>query len=306
MQALEDEIYENNPEMKGKTLNAIERALGEKYESFLLNEDEHILKSLKKIDAVFNLSTGLRGESKQSHIPAILERLRIPYTGSSVLTHALGLSKPKSKEIFIANNIPTPKFQTFRNPEIHLNHSLEFPLIVKPTNKGSSRGIVKVGSYNELEIALKRIIANYGCAIVEEFIEGKEITVGILGNKKLEVLPVLETNFEDLEVTLYNFSIKSRIGYTTERTFPAKLTGKQEKKIREVAIEAYRSIGCRDYARVDIRLRNDIPYVLEINTLPGLYLDYSAIPVMTKFEGLSFNNLIKTIFNYATTRYNLI
>jgi D-alanine-D-alanine ligase len=304
MEDLEEEIYENK-RMKGKTLDAVKEALYKENDVLLLNEDVLDLNSLKTVDIVFNLSTGLRGESKQSHIPAVLERLGIPYTGSGVLSHAVGLNKPVSKEIFVANNIPTPEFLTVRTSEIQLDHLLKYPLIVKPTNGGSSRGIIKVESASGVGPALATTLDAYGKALVEEFIEGKEITVGILGNERLKVLPILETDFEGCEASLYNFDIKAEIGYTQDNTFAANLTEMQEQRVHEVATGAYRAIGCRDYARVDIRLHNDTPYVLEINTLPGLYLDYSAIPAMAKIEELSFDTLIRKIFYYAVLRCNL-
>jgi D-alanine-D-alanine ligase len=301
MQALEDEIYGDNSDMKGKTLKAIKNALSEAHYVSLVNEDDLDLDSLQ-VDAVFNLSTGVRGESRQSHIPALLERLGVPYTGSGVLTHAVGLSKPKSKEIFIANNIPTPPFQRVENPQIGADQSLDFPLIVKPEDGGSSRGIRKVASHQELSHAVTHTKKKYGRAIVEEFIEGKEITVGIMGNERLKILPILETDFDGLEKSLYDFKIKSKIGYTTGQTFPANVTEHQKKKVKKAAVKAYRSLRCRDYARVDIRLQDSTPYVLEVNTLPGLYLNYSAIPAMVNLDGMPFSTLIRTIFCHMVER----
>jgi D-alanine-D-alanine ligase len=307
MGALEEKIYADTPEMKGRTLQAIYRALDDAGEPVLINEDEVFLPTLRKMDAVFNLSTGLRGESRQAHIPALLERLGIPYTGSGVLAHAVGLNKPKSKEIFMANDIPTPPFEVLNTSQVTHNEldGINFPMVVKPTDGGSSRGVQKVDSYAQLKKVVKQAIPQYGEVMIEPFVEGKELTVGILGNKSLDVLPILETDFRTLDTDVYDFKAKARIGYTTEDTFPAQLNPQETKKVCQTAVNAYKALHCRDYARVDIRFEDSVPYVLEINTLPGLYVDYSALPTMARVRGMSFEALIKEIYWHAMKRYNL-
>jgi D-alanine-D-alanine ligase len=307
MGTLEEKIYTDTPEMKGRTLQTIYKALDDVGEPVLINEDEIFLPTLRKMDAVFNLSTGLRGESKQAHVPALLERLGIPYTGSGVLAHAVGLNKPKSKEIFMANNIPTPPFEVLNTFEVTRNDldGIDFPMIVKPTDGGSSRGVQKVDSFAQLKKAVRQAIPQHGEVMIEPFVEGRELTVGILGNKSLDVLPILETDFRNLDTDVYDFEAKVRIGYTTEDTFPAQLNPGERKKVCQTAMNAYRALHCRDYARVDIRFKDGVPYVLEINTLPGLYVDYSAIPTMARVRGMPFETLIKEIYRHAMRRYNL-
>lgn len=302
---MEEKIYADTPEMKGKTLQAIYKALDDICEPVLINEDGAMLPALRKMDAVFNLSTGLKGESRQAHIPALLERLGIPYTGSGVLTHAVGLNKPKSKEIFMANNVPTPPFEILDTLQVTRNDldDIHFPMVMKPIDGGSSRGVQKVDSLTQLKNAVRETIPQHGKVMIEPFVEGKELTVGILGNESLEILPILETDFKDLDTAIYDFEVKARIGYTTEDTFPAQLTPQEKEKVCQAAMNAYRALHCRDYARVDIRFHDGVPYVLEINTLPGLYVDYSAIPTMARIRGMPFETLIKKIYWYAMGRY---
>ncbi|MBU7013219.1 MAG: ATP-grasp domain-containing protein [Theionarchaea archaeon] len=304
IERLEKKIYADHPEMKGRTLQAIYRALDDVSEPEFINEDGAIIPALRRMDAVFNLSTGLRGESRQAHIPALLERLEIPYTGSGVLTHAMGLNKPKSKEVFIANGVPTPPFEILDTLQITRKDldGIDFPMVLKPTNGGSSRGVRIADSLTQLKKAVREAIPKYGRVMIEPFVEGRELTVGILGNESPDVLPILETDFEDLDTVVYNFEVKARIGYTTEHTFPAQLTPQERETVCQVAMKAYRALLCRDYARVDIRLEDGVPYVLEINTLPGLYVDYSAIPTMARVRGLPFETLIRRIYLYAMER----
>ncbi|MBU6997517.1 MAG: ATP-grasp domain-containing protein [Theionarchaea archaeon] len=304
MEQLEEKIYADTPEMKGKTLQSIYRALKDMCEPVLMNEDRFTLPTLRKMDAVFNLSTGLNGESKQAHIPAILERLGIPYTGSGVLTHAVGLNKPKSKEVFMANKVPTPPFEILDTIQVTRNDldGIDFPMVVKPTDGGSSRGVRKVNSYSQLKKAVKETIPKHSTVMIEPFVEGRELTVGIMGNESLDVLPILETDFKDLDTAVYDFEVKARIGYTTEHTFRAQLTPHERKIVVRAAMKAYRALHCRDYARVDIRLQDNVPYVLEINTLPGLYIGYSAFPTMARLQGLTFETLIKRIYLHAMER----
>jgi D-alanine-D-alanine ligase len=307
MGTLEEKIYTDTPEMKGRTLQTIYKALDDVGEPVLINEDEIFLPTLRKMDAVFNLSTGLRGESKQAHVPALLERLGIPYTGSGVLAHAVGLNKPKSKEIFMANNIPTPPFEVLNTFEVTRNDldGIDFPMIVKPTDEGSSRGVRKVDSFAQLKKVVNQTLLQYGEVMIESFVEGKELTVGILGNKSLDVLPILETDFGNLDTDIYNFEAKALIGYTTKNTFQAQLNLQEREEVCRAAMNAYRALHCRDYARIDIRFNDGVPYVLEINTLPGLYVNYSAIPTMVRIRGMPFEVLIKEICRHAMRRYNL-
>jgi len=187
------------------TIDAITEALRLKGHSVDLVDVENsdLFSYFKKtpIDMVFNIAEGTHGKFRESQIPAILDYLNIPYTGSNTFSLALALNKALTKKILKAENIPTPNFQLFAKGTEELSPDLKFPLIVKPNCEGSAKGINKsnvVNNRGELYKKVKEIIGGYKQeALVEEFIEGKELTVGILENGQATILPVLEIDFSE-------------------------------------------------------------------------------------------------------------
>ena len=177
-----------------------------------------IMQKLKDnpIDLAFNLSTGISGESRQSQIPAILEMLDIPYVGSGVLTHAMALNKVVAKKIFLYHGIPTPKFQAFRSGKETVDKNLTYPIIVKPACEGSGFGIHKdrvVFNEKDLYKKIGELLAKYQPPVLaEEFIEGREFTVGIIGNgKEKTILPIMEIDFKNIPEEygkFYSFEVK--------------------------------------------------------------------------------------------------
>ncbi|WIF95700.1 D-alanine--D-alanine ligase family protein [Caminicella sporogenes] len=303
-------------EQKNSTLNSVKEVLEKKYEVEIYKADESLMLKLKenRPDLVFNLSSGIVGESRQSQVPAILEMLQIPYTGSGILTHSLALHKGIAKKIFMQNQVPTPRFQLFTSFEQLLDKNLKFPLIVKPSMEGSGIGVHKDSLvYNEEEFykVLKNRLELYEQSIlVEEFIEGREFTVGILGNEPdIMVLPIMEISFDRVPEDLgkfYTFETKTKMGHLTDYICPAKVSVELEEKIKSVALRAYKALECRDISRVDVRVREDKPYVLEINTLPGLKKGYSDLPKMAEIAGFKYDKLIDVIIKSAAKRYGLI
>ena len=265
-----------------------------------------------RVDLVFNIAEGTYGEHREAQVPAILESLGIPFTGSTSVTLALALDKAKTKQILAGEGIPTPPWQLFPTPETPLNPRLEFPLIVKPNREGSSKGIWRESLVGD-EAALRRQVGNIlqryqQEALVEEFIEGKELTAGVIGE---EALPILEIDFTPCLASgefFYTWRMKefqgdAAQGLAPELFCPAALDAETTRRVQEVARRAHRALGCRDLSRTDIRLRSDgTPFVLEINPLPGLSPLESNFPVMAAAAGLSHDALIERIVTLSTSR----
>lgn len=299
-------------EQKEVTADKINEVLSKKYKIIKIVADEKIIEELKtsNVDIVFNLSTGIKGESRQSQIPAILEMLGIPYVGSGILAHAIALDKSVAKQIFKFHGVPTPNFQVFNTGLEEMDSSLKFPLIVKPACEGSGFGIHKdsvVYSERDLFKKVRELLKQYQPPVlVEEFIEGREFTVGIIGNgKDKTILPILEIDFKDIPEEygkFYTFEVKTDFGDETNFYCPAPLSKEIEKAIKENASKAFDALGCRDIARVDVRLEDDKPYIIEINSLPGLKPVYSDLPKMAEAAGMSYEELIMQILKEAIER----
>ncbi len=268
-----------------------------------------------RVDMVFNIAEGTCGRFRESEIPAILDYLDVPYTGSDTFSLALALNKALTKKILQAENIPTPRFQLFTKGNESLSPDLTFPLIVKPNCEGSAKGINAANVVRD-ESALFRkareIIKVYKQeALVEEFIEGKELTVGILENGKTTILPILEIDFSSCAGSgeyFYSWRMKEYQGDEKQRltpTFycPARLDKDTERRVKEVALKTHHAVGCLDISRTDIRLnRDNIPYVLEINPLPGLDPKESNFPLMAYAAGMKYEDLIEAILISAAKR----
>jgi D-alanine-D-alanine ligase len=306
-----DEVRHTD-EQKEETGDAICQILSKRYEVEKIIADERIMERLarKDIDMVFNLSTGIRGESRQSQIPAILEMLGIPYVGSGILAHSLALNKAIAKQIFRFYQISTPCFQIFYTGGEAVDKELGFPIIVKPACEGSGFGIHKDSVVHHEEALLKKVkelLTLYQPPVLaEEFIEGREFTVGILGNgKDKKVLPIMEIDFEDVPEEygkFYTFEVKTDFGHKTKYYCPASLSAEIKKEITENALKAFDALGCRDIARVDVRVNDGKSYIIEINSLPGLKPVYSDLPKMAEAAGMSYEELIMNVFEEAAKR----
>jgi len=306
------------------TIKAVKKALekgGARVK--LIEADERAFERLKrsKVDFVFNMAEGYRGESRESHVPAMLEMLKIPYTGSGPLTLALALDKAMTKEVLSHHNIPNPKFQIFRSVNDKLKRGLAFPLIVKPIREGSSMGIFNnaiVRNDAELRTRVVFIIKTYEePALVEEFLEGREFTVGVLGNgKDAVILPIEELLFDALPEganRIYSYEAKW-VWDTPEKPLkifqcPAKIPKRLENRIKKVVLQAYKVLDCHDVTRIDVRLgRNNKVNIIEVNPLPGLLPDpdqNSCLPNEARSAGLSFEQLINTILFHALKRHSM-
>jgi D-alanine-D-alanine ligase len=303
-----------------ETINAIISAIRNRgHEVHAVNAGEANLFSYFKknrVDIVFNIAEGKSGKFRESEIPAILDYLNIPYTGSNTFSLALALNKAVTKKILKAENIPTPQFQVFAKGDEELDPALKFPIIVKPNCEGSAKGITAsnvVHSKDALYEKAKEIINIYKQEVlVEEFIHGKELTVGVLENGKVTALPILEIDFTACVKSgeyFYSWRMKefqgdAELGLVPTFYCPARLDKETEEKVKQIAIRTHQAIGCFDISRTDIRLDKDnVPYVLEINPLPGLDPKESNFPVMAYAAGMKYDDLIDSILMSARERY---
>ncbi len=275
-----------------------------------------------EFDIAFNIATGVFGETRQSHVPAMLEYLQIPHTGSGVLAEALCHHKPQMKMILAAQGVRTPPFQVFRTGTEALDPALRFPLIVKLTSEGGSMGLTYdsvVDNEAALRTQLRRVLGQYErTVIVEEYIEGREFTVAVLGNNPAYALPVAELHFfgakrirlDEPDAPMFA-QLKEATGDPTltyepmesETRAPADLPPDVAAQVAQVAIDAYRALGCLDWARCDLRM-NDAGeiFVLEMNLEPGIAPDY-ALPKTAYAAGWTFNDLVNRILDHAIERY---
>lgn len=299
-----------------RTVEAITSALQEAgHEVTFLEGDKNLYQKLQRgrFDIAFNICEGHQGDARESQVPAILEMLDIPYSGSKVLCLALTLNKPMAKRILAYRGLPTPRFQVLENPYESLDSGLRYPLFVKPTCEGTGMGIngnSMVRNEGELRHQVRWVIETYQqSALVEEFIEGREITVGVLGNEHLHVFPPLELDLSPCppeEQGIYTGRIKSELPNSPRYVCPAPLTDTQVEELSQLAAAAFRALDCLDMARVDFKLdANDAekPYILEINPLPGLSPGVSDLVFEAEALGMSHAQLINAILNEALKRY---
>lgn len=304
-----------------KTVEAIAEALragGHQVQCVEANDDLPKWFLTHEVDVVFNIAEGLHGAHRESQVPAILEALGIPFTGSGSLTLALALDKAKTKQVLTYEGVPTPCWQLFATSTAPVDSHLRFPLIVKPNGEGSAKGIWRESVVRD-EAALRQQVARIHEqyrqeALVEEFIDGTELTVGLLGGPAPEVLPILEIDFSSCQHSgefFYSWRMKEyqgneAMGLNPTLHCPARLSPEMTARVREVALRAHHALGCRDLSRTDIRLSaGGVPFVLEVNPLPGLDQTESNFPVMTNAAGVSYDALINRLVDLALMRSRL-
>ncbi len=244
---------------------------------------EKIMK--EKIDIAFIALHGKYGED--GAVQGLLEIIGIPYTGSDVLASAMSINKVLAKKIFMLNKIPTPEFAVV-GVGAHGLTPLRLPLIVKPNKQGSTIGVSIVNDKKDFTKAVKKALKYDDAVLIERFIKGRELTVGILNSKALPIIEVRPKN------KIYDFKAKYTKGMT-EYIAPAPLPKMLEKEVVNVALRAFNSLGCCGAARVDIMLDNkNRPYVLEVNTIPGM-TELSLLPKAAACAGINFPELAEKI-----------
>jgi len=264
---------------------------------------------LRGTDLVFNLTTAMGNTERQVHLPAVLDLLGIPFTGSGTTANALCINKTLTKLIMKAYGISTPEFFSVRPGETADNLPFS-PAIVKPVKEGGAKGIWEdsvVESVDDMQRAVSRIHERFQQpALVERFIEGREFTVGIVGN---EVLPIMEIDFSSLPdhlETFYSYRVKQFHGDETNYICPAKISRREETVIREFSMRVFQVLDLKDYCRIDLKIDDEGKiYFLEVNSLPLLVPDYSDIVKMAETRGWSYEDLINRIVASAIRRYGI-
>lgn len=310
---LKDIEGEYEDAQKARTIKSLKKTISKNYECIDLIFDEDLVENLKskKIDLVFNLCNGIVGASRLSQLPALLEFAEIPYTGSKPLGHALAYNKIYAAKTFKADDIPTPKFTHINFIEELEDIKMDYPLFIKPADEGSSRGIYQDNIVNnkfELYTIVEKLIKRYNTPImVMEYIQGTEFTVGVIGNGE-KVLPIVEVDFSNLPKDFYrihSFEVKNQYQDCVRYHIPGRLGDHLQEEIKKIAIDVFNSLALKDYCRMDIILRDNIFYVIEVNSLPGLEKGYSDICKMADVEGIGYDGLINNIIDSAKKRYNM-
>lgn len=307
-----------------ETINAVANALKNglngtgRREVVLIEADNKMFNKLvkEKPDIVFNMAEGFYGASRESQVPAILDMLNIPYTGSDPVTLGICLDKQRTKEILSFHNISTPKFLTVSSGKELENISL--PAVVKPVWEGSSKGIINnslVRTKKELREQVERVVNDYNQpALVEEFLEGREFTVAVLGNEdNARILPIVEIKLDELPPgsnKMYSYEAKW-VWDTSDKPLnifecPARLNPKLKIKIEDLCKKAFNVLRCRDWCRIDVRLdKNGEPHIIELNPLPGVLPnpeDNSCFPKAARSAGISYDEMINSVLNSAIKR----
>ena len=255
------------------------------------------------VDLVFNIAEGVAGRNREAAVPALCELMGIPYTGSDAATLSIALDKALSKRVLRQHGILTAEFQVMESGRERLSPKLKFPLIVKPNHEGSSKGVSAHASVVDDEQALRAVVRELieryrQPALIEDYIAGREFTVGALGDKRPRLLPPMEILFKDKNNPrpVYDFQIKQEWEKHVYYECPAKLTPAELKAIERVTRETFIALGCRDVARVDLRMnaRGEF-YVIEVNPLPGLTPNYSDLCLIAKAANIDYRSLIGEI-----------
>jgi D-alanine-D-alanine ligase len=261
-------------------------------------------------DLVFNIAEGVSGRSREAQVPAVCEMFDQPYTFSDPLTCAVTLDKPLAKRLVRDHGLPTPEFEIVERLDDLEKVSLEGPLFVKPAAEGSSKGITarsKVANRDELQALVKDLLATFGQPLlIEPFLPGREITVGIVGNgDAARAVGVMEVSFvggdeREAYTAVNKDQFESRISYRLLNGEPL------SERARQIALAAYHALSCRDAARIDLRCdAAGEPQFLEANPLPGLNPRTGDLPMMSRLAGISHSELLGRIVTAAGERWGL-
>ena len=265
----------------------------------IIEVDKNLTENLKtkKIEVVYNAMHGKYGED--GCIQGLLEVMGIPYTGCGVLASSVGMNKEYTKNILKGANIPLIQSVLVRKGEDYKEKikNLKYPFMLKPVSEGSSIGMFKVNNEKEMEECFQKS-AQYGQDVmVEEYLIGKGATVGVLEDAENGLFATEILEFRT-KTEWYDFEAKYTAGMT-EFILPAELSKEMTQKVKAIAIEAFKACACRGVSRVDFLIANNIPYVLEINTSPGM-TDLSDLPAQAKAMGIDYNSLVQIILNGAS------
>ena len=286
-------------EISLETTKQVNNVLKKKYKTLVCEPNDNLIKKIKlfKPDVIFNALHGRFGED--GFIQTILEGQKIKYTHSGALSSFLAMDKILSKEIFLKNNILTPKFIKFLfkdklNLKIlikKINKKLNFPVVIKPMNEGSSVDVYICSKKNFL-VNLKKL-KKYREILIEKYIPGREIQAAILGNRKLGIIELKPKR------KFYDYKAKYSSNAKTEHIIPVKLKKNQINNVLNIAMKAHKLLGCKGVTRSDFKFFKNKFYLLEINTQPGM-TKLSLVPEIAAYKGINFLNLLEWILKDAS------
>ncbi len=306
----DDEAEYDSP----KTLQAIREAIasyGHEVVDLEATSDLPLQLASTPVDLVFNIAEGFKGRSRESQVPALLELLDLPYTGSDPAALSVSLDKALAKRMVRTHGILTPSYLVMHTGKERLPKDMSpFPLLVKPVAEGTSKGITKrsvVRNETELREVAREMISKYAQpALVEEYISGREFTLGLLGERRPRVLPPMEIVFLDPSdpTPIYSFEMKQDWNDKIRYEVPARLAPKELDRLERAARECFSALGCRDVARLDFRMDTlGRIYFIESNPLPGLTPGWSDLVLIAQAAGIDYRALIGEILSFAIRRY---
>ena len=303
-----------------ETIHALAGVLeGFGHEVELLGDGEPLVRRLlsgPRPDLVWNIAEGTGGgRSREARVPAVLEMFDIPYTGSDPLTLAATLDKDCAKRLVTLSGVSTPPWVLFRGNWTESRPALaklNFPVFAKPAYEGSSKGILATSVLIDLE-QLKHALATLFEAyrqpvLVEEFIDGDELTVGLVGNQPPEVVGIMRVLPQKPAKGpfVYSLEVKRDWQHQVHYECPARLSPNDSEAVAAAALACWHALGCRDVSRFDFRLRDGVPYFLETNPLPGLSPISGDLVLMSGRVGIEYPELISRILQAALERLNLV
>lgn len=272
-----------------------------KYDVYLLDVNKNNILEINSInpDVVFLALHGKGGEDGK--IQGLLEWLNIPYTGSGVASSAICMNKILTKKLLIQSGIVTPKFIEIGKNDLSNNlfienliHDLGMPMVLKASSEGSSIGVSIVENKSDLVKSAKKLFQYGDLVFAEQYIKGTEITVPILGNEDPKILPIIEIVSE---TGVYDYDAKYTVG-ASRHIIPARISKNCEDKVKKFALKIFSDLKCRGVARIDFIVQNDIPYFIEVNTLPGM-TQLSLLPDSANQAGISFDKLTSMLVELA-------
>ncbi|MGB8990443.1 MAG: D-alanine--D-alanine ligase [Desulfobaccales bacterium] len=263
-----------------------------------LTDLERLVREAKELDAALIIMHGRGGED--GSMQGLLDLLEIPYQGSGVLASALAMNKELSKALYQQAGLKVPRALIFNRREAPTPEAVEaalgLPAVIKPVNEGSSIGISMARTAENLQIGLAAAFALDNRVLVEEFIQGIEVTGGVLGNAQLQALPLVEI-IPTSKYDFFDYEAKYQPGATHE-ICPARLDADLTRRAQQCALTAHKALGCRGYSRTDMLVRGHDIYVLETNTIPGMTAT-SLFPQGAQAAGIDFPTLLDTLINLA-------
>ena len=291
--------FSREREISLKTAKGVFKEIKKKYITKICEPNGDLIKNLRKFkpDVVFNALHGRYGED--GYIQSILEIEKIKYTHSGVLASSIAIDKEISKELFIKNNILTPKYFKYdfnkfiKKSDLikKIKKNLNFPVVIKPFNEGSSVEVY-ICSKNNFYKNLHKL-SSYKEIMIEKYIPGREIQVAILGKKKLGAIELVPKR------KFYDYKAKYDVRSKTKHIIPVTINEKKMKEVLNIAFKAHKLIGCRGITRSDFKFYNNKFYLLETNTQPGM-TSLSLVPEIAKYNKISFLNLIEWIIKDAS------